>query len=129
MKSATTVGYEILRELRRSGSSAEGDKLLIECAPRVAELINARDRDYLDALEKKYQKKLEVVAQKGWKPDQYRVAGKMSSEIAAQAAAEAPAHHVHHKNGGTQGGGSGGAAGGGRRRRRRGGRGRDRAEA
>jgi ribonuclease G len=128
VKSVTTVAYEILREVRRSGMLVDNEKIEIEAAPRVAEVLQRQERDYLDSLEKRFQKLIIVVAQKGWKPDQYRVAGKMSTEIAAQAAAEAPAHHVHHKNGATQGGGGGGGPGG-RRRRRRGGRGRDRAEA
>src|SRR5262245_58882929 len=123
VKSVTTVAYEILREVRRSGTLVDTEKIDIECAPRVAEVLSRQERDYLDHLEKRFQKKIEVIGQKGWKPDQFRVAGKMSTEIAAQAAAEAgPA-----KNG-TQSQGSGGG-GGGRRRRRRGGRGRDRAGA
>jgi hypothetical protein len=90
----------------------------------VAEVLQKQERDYLDSLEKRFQKQITVVGQKGWKPDQFRVAGKMSTEIAAQAAAEAPPHHaVVHRNGAAQG------AGGGRRRRRRGGRGRERAGA
>jgi len=139
VKSVTTVAYEILREVRRSGSLVDNDKIDIECAPRVAEVLSRQERDYLDSLEKRCQKKIEVVPQKGWKPDQYRVAGKMSTEIAAEAAAEAPKHaHHHHAGGGERGGGGGGNAGnagggggdrnGGRRRRRRGGRGRDRAQ-
>jgi ribonuclease G len=128
VKSVTTVAYEILREVRRNGMLVDNEKIEIEAAPRVAEVLQRQEREYLDSLEKRFQKLITVVGQKGWKPDQYRVAGKMSTEIAAQAAAEAPAHHVHHKNGSSQGGGGGGAAGG-RRRRRRGGRGRDRAEA
>ena len=79
-----------------------------------------------------------VVGQKGWKPDQFRVAGKMSTDIAAQAEAEAEAptrpHHHRQSGGGggggqQQAGGGGGGNGGGRRRRRRGGRGRERAPA
>jgi ribonuclease G len=128
VKSVTTVAYEILREVRRNGMLVDNEKIEIEAAPRVAEVLQRQEREYLDSLEKRFQKLITVIPQKGWKPDQYRVAGKLSTEIAAQAAAEAPAHHVHHKNGSTQGGGGGGA-GGGRRRRRRGGRGRDRAEA
>jgi ribonuclease G len=124
VKSVTTVAYEILREVRRSGMHVDNDKIDLECAPRVAEVLQKQERDYLDHLEKRFQKKIEVIGQKGWKPDQFRVAGKMSTEIAAQAAAEAgPA-----KNGSPQGGGGSGG-GGGRRRRRRGGRGRDRAGA
>jgi ribonuclease G len=126
VKSVTTVAYEILREVRRSGSLVDNDRIDLEAAPRVAEVLSREERDYLDSLEKRFQKKIEVVAQKGWKPDQFRVAGKMSSEIAAAAAAEAP-----RPNGAPSSprdrGGVGGDRGG--RRRRRGGRGRDRASA
>ena len=149
VKSVTTVAYEILREVRRSGSLVDNDKIDIECAPRVAEVLSRQERDYLDHLEKRCQKKIEVVPQKGWKPDQFRVAGKMSTEIAAEALADAPKTngHLGHSHGGgggggggrsggggggggsPGGGGGGGADGGGRKRRRRGGRGRDRASA
>src|SRR5689334_23052458 len=91
VKSVVTVAYEILREVRRSGALVDNEKIEIECAPRVAEVLSRQERDYLDNLEKRFQKKIEVVPQKGWKPDQYRVAGRMSTEIAAQEAAEAGA--------------------------------------
>ena len=125
--------------------TVENDKIELECSPRVAEILSRQDRDYLDSLEKRFQKLITVVPQKGWKPDQFRVAGKMSTEIAAEAAAEAaPLHKIPgapsgggRNGGGSNGGGGGGANGGGggggggegRRRRRRGGRGRDRASA
>jgi ribonuclease G len=117
VKSVTTVAYEILREVRRSGALVESEKIEIECAPRVAEILSRQERDYLDTLEKRFQKPITVVGQKSWKPEQYRVAGKMSTEIAAQAAAEAtpPARNGSPATGGDRGG---------KRRRRRGGRGR-----
>src|SRR5512139_888096 len=96
VKSVTTVAYEILREVRRSGSLVDNDKIEIEASPRVAEILQRQEREYLDSLEKRFQKMITVVAQKGWKPDQFRVAGKMSTEIAAEAAAEAPHVHVPH---------------------------------
>jgi hypothetical protein len=127
------VAYEILREVRRSGTLVDNEKIEIECAPRVAELLSRQERDYLDHLEKRFQKLIIVVGQKGWKPDQYRVAGKMSSEIAAETAAEAPKNgHGHSpapRSSNAPSAGSGGGDRGGRRRRRRGGRGRDRAGA
>jgi len=147
VKSVTTVAYEILREVRRSGTLVDNEKIEIEAAPRVAEVLQRQEREYLDSLEKRFQKLITVLGQKGWKPDQYRVAGKMSSEIAAEAAAEAPRHAPVRTGppgggggdrggnrgggggGGGTGGGGGGASGEGRRRRRRGGRGRDRAGA
>jgi ribonuclease G len=152
VKSVTTVAYEILREVRRSGMLVDNEKIEIECAPRVADVLSKQERDYLDHLEKRFQKLITVIGQKGWKPDQFRVAGKMSTEIAAEAAAMAPKNGSHghsHKSGGggssgssgssggsgssgSGGGGSGGSGdrGGRGKRRRRGGRGgRDRAGA
>ena len=89
VKSVTTVANEVLREVRRSGALVDNDKIELECAPRVADVLSREERDYLDHLEKRFQRKIEVVPQKSWKPDQYRVAGKMSTEIAAQEAAAA----------------------------------------
>jgi ribonuclease G len=142
VKSVTTVAYEILREVRRSGTLVDNEKIEIECAPRVAELLSKQERDYLDHLEKRFQKLIIVIGQKGWKPDQYRVAGKMSTEIAAEAAAEAPKNGQGHApragsppsgsgsgSGSSSSGGSGSGDRGGRRRRRRGGRGRSGANA
>src|SRR5262249_56346715 len=73
VKSVTTVAYEILREVRRSGTLVDNEKIEIECAPRVAELLSKQERDYLDHLEKRFQKQLTVVGHTSWKPDQYRV--------------------------------------------------------
>jgi ribonuclease G len=129
VKSVVTVAYEILREVRRSGTLVDNEKIEIECAPRVAELLSKQERDYLDHLEKRFQKLIIVVGQKGWKPDQYRVAGKMSTEIAAGAAADAPkSDHGHHPPRSSSSP-AGGDRDRNRRRRRRGGRGRDRANA
>jgi len=126
VKSVFTVAYEILREVRRSGTLVDNEKIEIECAPRVAEILSKQERDYLDSLEKRFQKLITVIGQKGWKPDQFRVAGKMSTEIAAQAAAESPHPHPAKNGSATTGGGGGDKN---RRRRRRGGRGRDRTNA
>ncbi len=133
VKSVTTVAYEVLREVRRSGSLVDNEKIDLECAPRVAEVLSRDERDYLDSLEKRFQRKIEVVPQKSWKPDQFRVAGKMSTEIAAQEAAAAGHVSNGHARGrdhrpAASGGGGGGGNGGdkSRKRRRRGGRGRDR---
>jgi ribonuclease G len=133
VKSVVTVAYEILREVRRSGTLVDNDKIEIECAPRVAELLSREERDYLDHLEKRFQKAITVVGQKGWKPDQYRVAGKMSTELAAEAAADAPKNGHGHSPAPRSASRSASPAGadraGRRRRRGRGGRGRDRPNA
>lgn len=121
VKSVATVAYEVLREVRRSGSLVDNEKIELECAPRVAELLSRTERDYLDLLEKRFQRKIEVVPQKSWKPDQFRVAGKMSTDIAAQ---EAAAAGQSPSNGARPGPRP--ERGSDRKRRRRGGRGRDR---
>jgi ribonuclease G len=144
VKSVTTVAYEILREVRRSGTLVDNEKIEIECAPRVADVLSKQERDYLDHLEKRFQKLIIVSGQKGWKPDQFRVAGKMSTEIAAEVEAQSPKNNGSSKSGGGGGGDRGGgdrggdrssdrSSGGGDRgrgkRRRRGGRGRAGADA
>lgn len=128
VKSVTTVAYEILREVRRSGILVDNEKIEIECAPRVADVLSKQERDYLDHLEKRFQKLIIVIGQKGWKPDQFRVAGKMSTELAAESAAEAPKNGHKHSPASERPAGGGGSSRGGRRRRR-GGRGRDQADA
>ncbi len=129
VKSTTTVAYEILREVRRAGASVDGDKIDIECAPKVAEILNRYERDFLDGLEKKFQRKVEVVPQKGWKSDQYRVAGKLSTDIAAEEAIAAAqmAGHVRPSQSAAAVAPSSAAANG-KKRRRRGGRGRGRGD-
>jgi ribonuclease G len=129
VKSTTTVAYEILREVRRAGATVDGDKIDIECSPKVAEILKQYERDFLDGLEKKFQKKVEVVPQKGWKPDQYRVAGKMSTEIAAEEAKAAAQLAGHSRPSLAAAAVTPGGAANGKKRRRRGGRGRGRPEA
>jgi ribonuclease G len=76
VKSTSTVANEVLREIRRVGNLVETDVIDVQCAPRVAELLRTYERDYLDDLEKKFQKKVDIQGVKGFKPDQYNVAGR-----------------------------------------------------
>jgi ribonuclease G len=76
VKSTSTVANEVLREIRRVGNMVEADVIDVQCAPRVAELLRTYERDYLDHLEKMFQKKVDIQGFKGFKPDQYNVAGR-----------------------------------------------------
>ncbi|MBK9072179.1 MAG: Rne/Rng family ribonuclease [Myxococcales bacterium] len=121
VKSTETMAYEVLREVRRHGELADGERLEIECHPRVVEIITRDEREYLDFLEKKFQKAIALVPQKSWRYDQYRIAGKMSSELIAS-------EKKLPSQGGSAGGQSsesadGTSGGGGNRTRSRGGRG------
>ncbi|ACY17981.1 Rne/Rng family ribonuclease [Haliangium ochraceum] len=76
VKSTTTVAHEVLREVRRLGSHAEADSIDVECAPVVADLLDKYERGYLDELEKKFQKKVVIQSNGGYRPDQYQVMGR-----------------------------------------------------
>ncbi len=77
VKSTTTLGYEVMREVRRVGSSVEAERILVECSPDVAKWLDKNERDYLDHLEKRFQKKVEVKSTRGLQPNHYKVEGKI----------------------------------------------------
>ena len=76
VSSTTSVANEVLREVRRLGATAPTDVIEVECSPRVADLLRKFEREYIDELEKKFQKKVDIKGISGFKPDQYKVAGK-----------------------------------------------------
>ncbi|MBT8492348.1 MAG: hypothetical protein KJO07_04755, partial [Deltaproteobacteria bacterium] len=84
VKSTTTVAYEILREVRKVGASLEAARLDIEAAPKVAELLERYERDYLDGLEKRFHKQVIVTANPSLGPTEYKVAGKAKSAATAE---------------------------------------------
>src|SRR5690606_31637192 len=76
IKSVTTLAYEILRELRKVGPTVPADRIMVECPPKVAEVLERYERAYMDGLEKKLQKKIEIRAMPHMPPDQYQVEGR-----------------------------------------------------
>jgi ribonuclease G len=85
VKSAVTVAYEILREVRRMGTAVKADSIVVECGPRVADVLRKEERAYIDELEKKFQKKIDVQVSETLNPDQYKVAGRASDADEAKA--------------------------------------------
>jgi len=79
VKSPTTVAYEILREVRKIGATVSAERIDIEAAPKVAELLNRYERGYLDSLEKRFHKLVTVSASGTLGPAEYRVGGKQKS--------------------------------------------------
>jgi ribonuclease G len=61
-KSRRTVAYELLRELRRQGNLIEGDTVLVELHPDVAQVLATTDHGYLEDIEKRLQKRIVVKA-------------------------------------------------------------------
>jgi ribonuclease G len=77
VKSTTTVAYEVMREVRRVGSSVEAERINVECSPAVANWLDKHERDYLDHLEKRFHKLVEIKGTRGLPPDQYKVEGNL----------------------------------------------------
>jgi ribonuclease G len=61
-KSRRTVSYELLRELRRQGNLIEGDTVMAEVHPDVAQVLAGPDHVYLEEIEKRLQKRVIVKA-------------------------------------------------------------------
>src|SRR4051794_28792154 len=59
-KSRRTVSYELFRELRRQGDLVEGDTVLVEVHPDVAQVLGAADRPFLEEMEKRLQKRIMI---------------------------------------------------------------------
>jgi ribonuclease G len=59
-KSRRTIAYELLRELRRQGGSLEGDTVVVEVHPDVAQSLATTDRTFLEDMEKRLQKRIVV---------------------------------------------------------------------
>lgn len=77
IKSTTTVAHEVLREISRLGASVDSPTINVECSPAVSEVVQ-RERAYVDELEKKFQKMVEVKVTTELRPQEYKVAGKSS---------------------------------------------------
>ncbi|HKE15500.1 MAG TPA: Rne/Rng family ribonuclease [Kofleriaceae bacterium] len=77
IKSTTSLAHEILREVRRIGSTVKADRILVECPPPVAELLERYERPYIDELEKRFQKKVDIKASSTMPVDQYKVEGRV----------------------------------------------------
>ena len=88
IKSTTTVANEVLREVRRLGAAVKADRIDVECSPRVAQLIAEYEQDFIDELEKKFHKKVDIRSTPSLKPDQYKVAGRMSEPVQASGKSE-----------------------------------------
>jgi ribonuclease G len=77
IKSTTSLAHEILREVRRVGATVKADRILVECPPPVAEMLERYDRPYIDELEKRFQKKVEIKGSSSMPVDQYKVEGRV----------------------------------------------------
>ena len=75
IRSTTTIANEVLREIRRLGAAVDATTITVECSPAVAGLIQTYEREYIDALEKKFHKMVEIKSTTELRPQEYKVGG------------------------------------------------------
>jgi ribonuclease G len=73
IKSATTVCYEIFRELRKVGSTRRNGKVMITAHPHITDLLYEEEREGLEEIEKLYGFKCIVKADKNYHQEYYEV--------------------------------------------------------
>src|SRR5262245_22883142 len=72
-KSRRTVTYELLRELRRQGDLVEGDTVMVEVHPDVAQVLQSTDRSFLEEMEKRLQKRIVVKARGSFHVEDFEI--------------------------------------------------------
>ena len=75
-KSASTVCYEILREIRREAPHMTGDSVLVQAAPPVAELMNGPETAAIDNMVKRIQRGIEVQSRKDFHIEKFEIRSK-----------------------------------------------------
>src|SRR5260370_11525023 len=72
-KSRRTVSYELFRELRRQGDMIEGDTVLVEVHPEVAQVLATTDRAFLEDIEKRLQNRIVVKARGSFHVEDFEI--------------------------------------------------------
>ncbi|MBE2251718.1 MAG: Rne/Rng family ribonuclease, partial [Myxococcus sp.] len=73
VKSATTVAYEIFRELRRSGPAYKDPTLVVQCQTEVSNVLQGEEREELRHLMDRYNKTIQIRAQPQYHREQYDI--------------------------------------------------------
>jgi ribonuclease G len=72
-KSRRTVSYELFRELRRQGDLIEGDTVLVEVHPEVAQVLATTDHAFLEDMEKRLQKRIIIKARGSFHVEDFEI--------------------------------------------------------
>jgi ribonuclease G len=80
LKSRTTLCYEILRDLRRQGGAFKEDTIAVLCHPEIADILSTTDREWLEQVEKRLQKRVLVKGRGGFHLEKYEIVGKKAAE-------------------------------------------------
>ncbi len=89
VKTATTVAYEIFRELRRSGPGYKDPTLVVQCQTEVANVLQGSERDELRHLMDRYNKSIQVRARADFHREQYDIYARPISGVEIKVATSA----------------------------------------
>ncbi|RPH70809.1 MAG: Rne/Rng family ribonuclease [Myxococcaceae bacterium] len=76
VKAATTVAYEIFREVRREAPNFKDPTLVVNCNVEVARLLQSEEREELRHLMDRYNKTIQVRQQTNYHREQYDLYGR-----------------------------------------------------
>lgn len=92
VKTATTVAYEIFREIRREAPNFKDPVMVIHCSDEVARLLQTEEREELRYLMDRYNKTLQVRAQSGYHREQYDLFARANDGAERKVSTAAPSH-------------------------------------
>jgi len=79
-KSASTIAYEILRQIRRDASVIAGDSVVVHANPEVADLMRGAELPAVDETVKRIHRGIEIHARKGFHIEQFEIKGKVPGQ-------------------------------------------------
>ena len=98
VRTATTVSYQIFREIRREAPNYKEPVLVINCSTDVARLLQGEERQELRHLMDRYNKSIQVRAQQNYHREQYDIYGKPAPATEGRAASP-PANGLQRGDG------------------------------
>jgi ribonuclease G len=87
VKTATTMAYEIFRELRRSAPAYKDPTLVVQCQTEVANVLQGEEREELRHLMDRYNKTIQVRARNDFHREQYEIYARPVSGVEIKVAA------------------------------------------
>jgi ribonuclease G len=76
LQSKQTVAYEILRQIRRERGSLPGYSIVVNAHPSVIDIMKGDERDAVTDAEKKFMRRIELVARREYHLEQFDLQGK-----------------------------------------------------
>ncbi len=84
VKTATTICYEIFRQIRREASNFKEPLLVINCSSDVAAMLQGDERQELRHLMDRFNKSIQVKAQQNYHREQYDIYGRAGESFHAK---------------------------------------------